>query len=106
MSPATQIASIVASVNTDYPTTQKKLLSFYPVVVHYLLKIFAIYLIIVEIDPANLCYTQPPNITFMQYAADLYAKLSKVADIYEDPALNDIFIVGVDYSVCRGLLEY
>lgn len=44
--------------------------------------------------------------TPMHYADALYAKSCKVADIYDELTLNDIFIKSFDSSLCHSLQEY
>lgn len=105
-SPTTHIASVVALVTTIKPTTQKKFLCSYPEVVNYVLKKFANDKAIAEIDCTILRFSQPTSMTPMQYADDLYAKSSKVADAYEELTLNNIFIEEVDSSICHSLREY
>lgn len=42
----------------------------------------------------------------MQYADDLITKLCKVAEVYQKSALNEIFIIWTDSSVCHSCKEY
>lgn len=44
-------------------------------------------------DSKILRYAQPACVTSMQYIGDLYSKSCKVADIYEEATLNDIFFL-------------
>lgn len=57
-------------------------------------------------DSALLRYTQPSNMTLIQYADDLFAKLCKVADVYDESILDDIFIKGVEAYICHSLKKF
>lgn len=59
MSAATNIAPVLASVNTCESTSQKKLLCFYLEVANYFLEKFANYEPKTEMDFATLRYIQP-----------------------------------------------
>lgn len=48
-------------------------------------------------------YSQLASATPMQYAEDLYVKLCKVADVYDELTANNIFIKRVDLSICVSL---
>lgn len=50
-------------------------------------------------ETAILCYTEPVNMNLMQYTDDFYDKSCRVADVYDEPILNDIFMEGVDSSI-------
>lgn len=53
-------------------------------------------------DSEILLYTKPANMTSMQYADDLYVKSYKVANIYGNATINNIFIDGDDSSICHS----
>lgn len=57
-------------------------------------------------DTAILRYTQSGSMTPIQFASGLYDKSCKVADVYYESILNDIFIKGVNSSNCHSLWEY
>lgn len=48
----------------------------------------------------------PSGMTPQQYANDLIAKLCKVADVYDESTLNDVFIEGVDASIQQSLRNF
>lgn len=77
MSQTTHIASVVASLYTAEPTTQKNPLCSYLEAVNYLLKKVANDQAIAEMDPAMLRYTQPAKTTLVKFADDLYDKSCK-----------------------------
>lgn len=52
------------------------------------------------------CYIQPAHMTTMQHSNDLYARTCKVAVVYYDSTPKNIFIKGVDPSICRSLKEH
>lgn len=98
---ATNIEPVVTLVDIVEPTTQQNLSCSYPKVVSYLLKKFSNDQKITKINSATLRCTQPADMTPIQYANDLYAKLCKVSDVYDKTILNDIFIDEVDSSICH-----
>lgn len=49
---------------------------------------------------------QPSNMTLKQYTDDLFAESCKVADVYDDSTLKDVFIKGVDPSIKHSLRIY
>lgn len=61
---------------------------------------------IAKINSAVLRYTKPTNMTTRQYPEDLHAKPCKVADVYDESTLNDIFIKGVDFTICHRVRKY
>lgn len=54
--------------------------------------------VIVEFDIAILRYMQPDNTTPHQYVGDLVSKSCKVADVYDEGTLDDVFIEKMDSS--------
>lgn len=70
---------------------------------NYLFKKFASDKEISKMNAAVLRYIQLDSLPPMQYADDLDAKSCKIADAYNDSTLNDIFIEGVDFSICNSL---
>lgn len=101
MSAATRIKPVVDSVNTTEPLIKKKLLQSYPEVVNYLLRKFVSDQMIAKMDYKTLRYIQSAHMTPMHYADDLYANSSKVADVHDKSAFNDIFLEGVDPSISQ-----
>lgn len=87
MSAATHNAARVASINIFELTTQGKLFRSYPEGANYLLMKFANDQAVAKMDSTILCYPQPPNMTYIQYADDLYAKSCKVVEAYEEAKL-------------------
>lgn len=59
-----------------------------------------------KMNSAILCHTQPDYMTLMKYAEGLYGKSKKVADIQNEWISNDVFINGVDTSICHSLRKY
>lgn len=57
-------------------------------------------------DAAILVYLQPAKITHQQHTDGLFAKGCTVADVYVDKTQEDIFIEGVDASICHSLVHY
>lgn len=57
-------------------------------------------------DFTILRYTQSASMTLTKYADDFYSKSCKVADVYDESTLKDIFIEDVDSSICQSLREY
>lgn len=55
---------------------------------------------------ANLRYTQPASINPVQYVHYVYAKSYKVADVYDEYTLPNIFVEGVDTSICHCIKVY
>lgn len=53
-----------------------------------------------------MCYTQPPSLPPTKYADALYARSCKLADVYDEAALNDIFIEIIDSSICHSVWKY
>lgn len=47
-------------------------------------------------------YMQPANMTPQSYADDLVAKSSKVADVFYEETLKDIFTENVDASISHS----
>lgn len=103
---ATNIAPVDASVQSAKALRQRKLLLASPEVVIYLLKKFAGDQEIAEMNAKILRYTQPFSKTSMQSVDDLYSKLYKVADVYDESSLKDTFTEDVDVSICHSLCEY
>lgn len=77
----------------------------YLVVFNLLLKKFANDQAIAEMDSEMLHCIQPAHMTSLQNAYDLYAKCCKVADVYGESTLNEIFSEGTDPSICHSLRE-
>lgn len=50
-------------------------------------------------EAAILRYMQLANMTLQRYAEDLISKSCKVADLYDEGTLNDVFIERVDASI-------
>lgn len=102
MSAATNTAPKVAFAQSAEPIKQKKLLLPYPVVDNYLLKNFATHQTVAKMNSTILRHTQPSSMSQTQNAVDLYVKSCKAADVYDGSTLNDIFIEGVDFSICHS----
>lgn len=58
---------------------------------------------IAEYDTTFLRYLQQANITPQQYDDDLIANSCKVANVYNEGTLNDLFIKEVDQSISHSL---
>lgn len=71
--------------------------------VNYLIKKDATHDAITEYDIVILRYVQPDNTNSQQYDDDLVAKLCKIADVYDEGILNDVFIEGVYKFICHSL---
>lgn len=56
-----------------------------------------------EHDTAILRYMQLANMTLQQYTVDLVARLCKVAGVYDERTLKDVFINGDDASIRHTL---
>lgn len=106
MSSASDIVPAVASSQSVEPLRQKKLIRTYTGVVSYLLTRLANDQAIAEISSAILRYTQPASMASMQYADDLYSQLCKVADVYDEYTLDDIFNESVHTFLCHILKKY
>lgn len=100
------ITPVVISVSTTETPIQNKLLQSYSEVLNYLLYQFANDQASCEMNSRILRHTQRANMTPMQFASDLHAKSCKVADIYAESSLKDIFIEGVDPSICHSTWKY
>lgn len=59
-----------------------------------------------KMDFAILRCTQLASMTLMQYADDLYDKSCKVPEVYDEMALNNIFIEGADSSLSHSLRKF
>lgn len=70
--------------------------------VNLLLKTFANDRAIAKIDFAILHYNQQNSIIFIQHDDDLYAKSSKIADVYDKHTRDDIFIKGVGSTILQS----
>lgn len=103
MSAAINITPAVASAHMTEPLRKKKFVRPYQNVVCYLFEKFANDQDIAEKDYAILLYVLPANMTPVQYADDLYSKFCKVADVYGESTLNDIFIKELNLSICHSL---
>lgn len=57
-------------------------------------------------DSAIQRYTPSDSMTLIQYVDDLYEKFCKVADINDEATLTDIFVEGLDSSICHSLRQY
>lgn len=106
MSKATNIASVVASVNSVESISHGNLLRSYPKLVNYLLKKFTNNEAIGKMDSAFLCYAQPTNMTPTKYGDDLYAMSGKATDVFANSTLNYNFIEKVHSSICHSLHKY
>lgn len=54
-------------------------------------------------DSKTLRYNQPPQMTPVHYADDLYGKPCEVADVYDESTSHNILIEEVNPSVCHCL---
>lgn len=84
----------------------RKLLRLYPKVVTYLLKKYATDQPMVKNDAAILWYVQPPNMTAQQFPDNSITRSSKVADVYNESTLNDVFNKSVDASFRHSLRNF
>lgn len=73
---------------------------------NYFLKKLVTDLVIAKFDAAILWYMQLANITSQEYADYLVAKSCKVADVYDEGKLNDVFIERVISSIGEILRNY
>lgn len=73
--------------------------------VNYLLKKFAHGKTVAQLGSAIIHHTQSGSMPLMQYADDLCAKSSEVADVYEESALSDIFVQEVGSTMCDSHKE-
>lgn len=101
MPTAAYINLVAASVSTTEPLIQKHSQRQYPKVVNCLLMKLANYEAIAELDSKIYCHMRPAHMTAMQYANDPYAKSCKIVYVYEESTLNEIFIEGVDPTICH-----
>lgn len=92
MSAAARNTSVVASVNTIELLIQEKILPSYLEVVNYLLKKIANDRAIAEVESRILRCSRAAHMNLMQYVDDLNAKICKVAGVYDELALNNIFV--------------
>lgn len=60
----------------------------------------------VDADAAILRYTQPTNMTFLQYGKDQFSITIRLGDFCEKLALNNIFIEDSYKSTCYSLHKY
>lgn len=61
---------------------------------------------IVKLDDAILRYMQPAKTKQQQFADDLSAESCKVADVFDERTLKDVYIKGVESSIRNGLRHY
>lgn len=78
MTAAAHITLVVTSIDTNKQLIQKNGLQSYSIDVKDRLQKFANDQEVVEMDSKILCYTRPARIISMQYADDLYAKLTEL----------------------------
>lgn len=100
------INPVVALDNTPESLIEKKLLRSYPKVVDYFLKKIARDQAIAERDSKILRSIHPAHMPPTQYANDHYEKSCRVADVHGESTLNNIFVEGVDPSICHSVPEY
>lgn len=103
LSTAPYFTLVLDAANTTEPLIQKKLLRSYTEAANYLLKKFETEIAIAKINSKILPYIQLAHMTPVQYANNYSAKSCKVADIYDESTLNNIFIQDVDPSTCYRL---
>lgn len=73
---------------------------------NYQLKKYATDQVNAENDATILHYVQPFNMTPQQNADGLIAKSWKVADVYDERTLSDVFIESIDASIRHNLRNY
>lgn len=103
---ATHIAPVVLSVNTVRPTSQIKLPCSYPETVSYPHKKDANHQRIASVDFTNSRNKEHTNITLIPCANDIYANLWKMASVFNESTLNEIFIDRVEPIICHSFREY
>lgn len=96
----------ISSNSTAKTLIQKKHLWSYSIAGNYHLKKFANNHAIDRMDSRISRYIQTAQMTPVRYVDDLYELSCKVAVVYKESNPNEIFIEGIDPSICHSLWEY
>lgn len=78
----------------------------YPQVVNFFLKKYTTDEVIAKTKSNITPFAQPLNMTPFQYAEGFVTRTIRSEDVYENHALNEMFIEGLDLSIHHKMCEY